>query len=282
MGIKDEEEMKERPQADTSAVEKLLAEIPSEGEATDKGIQDGPAASPAEKPKTEAAPSPDGAKSDDKKEEASDKGQADDEKLPFHRHPRWKAMREELKKRDIALEELKQSIESLKQTKDKSEEPRTIPTEFVELFGDNPEHWEKFRKLTTSQAESIVSDRLRQMEEKQSKAANESTRWNQWVDEQMASLSEETGLSLEDPDSSERNEILKVALEYSPTDAQGNVDLKKSYELWKALKAVPKKAEEKKKVAALTVDDKAHGSQPEKVVGFHELKGKNWRDYIPN
>ena len=271
------EEETGRPVADTSAVDKLLAEIPSEGEATEAGLQDGPAASPAEKPKTEAAP-----EVVKEKAEEGNEPKATEDKLPFHRHPRWKALREDNKRKDAALEELRKTVEDMKTKTVKTQESQEIPQEFKELFGEDQGHWQKFQKLTTSQAEAIVNARFKQMEETQAKTQQESARWTQWVDEQMVALSEETGLSLEDEESSERNEILKIALEYSPTDKHGNIDLHKAYELWKTLKNAQPKSDEKKKVAALTVEEKADGIPKEKVIGMHELKGKNWRDFMPN
>lgn len=123
--------IEERPAADTSAVEKLLAEIPSEGEATEVGLQDGPAASPAEKPKS---PSPEA------KEEAKAEPKAEEEKTPFHKHPRWKAMREENKRKDEELKALKASVEELKSLKESKKGTTSIPQEFRELFGEDEDH----------------------------------------------------------------------------------------------------------------------------------------------
>ena len=92
--------------------EDFLASVVKEGEEEalkelDKEEKETPPAPPTEtKPEEEKSPSPQG-----EKKEPEAPNTEDDSKLPFHKHPRWKAMYED-------NETLKQQVEELSRFKE--------------------------------------------------------------------------------------------------------------------------------------------------------------------
>jgi len=279
----EEEMFADIPQEGDSAVEddkqeETPAESQPEKEPSESETDDQPKEEPKEDEQTETEePSQEG-EEDESTEDTSDNTL--DEKIPFHKHPRFKTMNKELKELreklgdskfsdDIA--ELKESVQNLNKP---SEE---IPKKFVHLFGDNKEAWENFRELVTEMNQEGLTAHQQKVE-----AAKEVEKQNQersanFLKESFETLAEDTGLkNLLDEKDSTRNEILQIAIDYAPTDEQGNYSIAKSYKLWKQLNKQPvEKKTARKKIAAMTTDSKSSGGKEEDVWTPQNLKGRD-------
>lgn len=192
--------------------------------------------------------------------------------VPFHKNPRFKRLYQENKELKSTLEDLTAKIDGL--INSKSEPTQEVPEEFKYLFGDNPEAYEKFQKLTEAQASKLVEERLGKKEVEQSKASKAQAEAERVLEETMEEIADEAGGLTE----SQRNEIYKVAMEYRPVDEHGNIDLKKSHILWQKLTPQKEKSTAKKEIAAKTTSNSAPGTTKSKVLTTKDLRNMTFGD----
>ena len=258
---------------DTPTEEK--EEKPAESEKEEKET---PTESPTEtKPKEDETESP----AEEKKEgEPSEPKEGEEKEKPevfhaFHEHPRWIAREEELKE----LKEFRERAEPLLEKLEKpvQEETSEIPGWFVTLFGDNKDAWSQYRVHTTKEREELRSEILGEIEKEKSRALVEQKKQDEWVDLEVKKLKAD-GLKFD------RDELLKVALDYLPTDKDGNISLKKSYDIYKAMKAdkqtvqPSKSVEEKKQVADKTIKKSTATEENKDFKTSADFKGKSFAD----
>jgi len=227
-----------------------------------------------EEPKEEEDPSQEGENTPD---EPKEKPEAD---VPFHKHPRFQQLVKERDQEREAREALEARLSEL-ETKQVNSQPKSAPPEFVHLFGDNPDFYQEFSRLTQAEAKKIVDERMSQLERERQEADNKQKQATEFIEKSLAELADETGIDLTNPKCSERNEIMDIAVKYRPIDDQGNIDMRKSYDLWKQIK--PKKDDTiaKKQLASSTMDKtKKVEMSGEKSINFGDLRGKSVHDFI--
>lgn len=279
-------------------MEDLFAGVPQEGAIGDDTTED---SQPEDEPQEDSDVKPE-PKSGDSEEDSDEEQGTDepseggdnnpsDDNVPFDKHPRFKSLLKTVKtlkeqnaelavekqKRELLEKKMEQFIESQNLTNN----TKQIPDEFVELFGNNQKAYELFSKMTTKQMEDIVEARLKEMQESQGAEQKAKQELNQYYESVLSDLADETGLDLTNEDDSDRNEILKVAIDWNPVDGEGRTDLKKAYELWKTLKDKSSN-KAKKKVAAMTTDDRTTDTdeeEPAREFGFSK-KGMTARDFL--
>lgn len=203
-----------------------------------------PQESPTEENQTEESPSSDG-----EQEETPDSNPKE-KNIPFDQHPRWIERENEWKTRLKSFEDKLNSYER-SQNELKSDAP--IPQPFVDLYGESPEAWQRWQDLSRLEREKIKQELAQeQIQEQQAKAA-EAERWNSWVVDSVQKLEEKHGKQIK-KDSSDWNELLKVTLEYSPTDELGNISFEKGYDLMMKLRRdeSAEKSKARKSLAATT------------------------------
>lgn len=192
----------------------------------------------------------------------------DEDKLPFHKHPRWIAQQQKLKEKDeqiAKLIEAQERIETKLQSSDKTdqdEQPLAIPDWFTELYGsDDPEKdQEVYRRylgaekqredeLVTRATERIAAEKTQQAEKESADL--------EWVDSQIAAVRE--GLKDGEPDF-EDNELLKIVRDYKPMKEENGElvpDFGAAHGILKALKASPTATPVVTKPAQATAQKKA-------------------------
>jgi len=202
---------------------------------------------------------------DDSKEDTEDNTE-DETKLPFHKHPRW-IEREKKWKNEIKTlkqenkETLKEALESIK-----PQEPKTIPRWFKGIYGDDQEMWNEYQSGRASERQSIKKEILDEQKATVEKQATEQKKADDWINDEIAKLKA-------DGKKFNRNELLKVALDYRATDAQGNIDFEKSFEIMEVLKKKnPKKSKALKKLADSTVSGKDTETTPKSYKTPEDLK----------
>lgn len=274
----------------------FFAGIPSESGESAFPEEDGktPAESQTEKDQEEkpvdASPSED-AKKDEAKEPAESSKSSDEENTPWHKDPRFKkrmdrfksdtkTLQEENAKLRTQMEDFSKRFDSLTQTQ-KQEAAIQLPQEFVQLFGDNTDAWSPFQKLIAQEAQKIVKAEMSAIETQKSAQAEQQRAANAFIEKQLVDLSDEFGMDFMDNKSSIRNGVLKIAQEYLPTDENGNVSLKKAYNIWKAMNPQKEMSETRRKAASLSsessVESVSSDSEPAQSLG--SLKNKTWRDF---
>lgn len=242
-----------------------------------------PEDSSPEKTETKEDSEPSEYKKDDDEEKDEDKSEKTEEKpLPFHEHPRWKQLQDELKDlrefKDKAgdLPDKVEDIQKSQQSKTKE-----LPQWWVTLVGNDEAAataFEQYDSYNQQQQASIKKEAIAEYEQQQQQASLEQKRWDKWVDDEVEALKSEGNTF-------DRNALLKVATEWQPTDEHGNVSLRKSLEILKMQESANKPAvkpnEERKKVAALTTSTNKGGTETTtKTPNMHSLRGKSMQELL--
>lgn len=232
-----------------------------------------PASSPEEKKTEAAAPPSEGVNT------------PDENNVPFHKHPRWKEMHEKTKRQDAELAELREFKQRAAQDLEKfkpfleNQKQVEVPKWFSDLYGNNVEAYKEYAKREAEQEKTRIERVKEELRQESLRAAEEKNKeseyWNNWLDTSLNEL-ESQGKKFD------KNELIKFALEYQPTNANGIIDLGKAYDLLQKVKAaeVSKKTEVKKVIAANTVP-KTGGEAPSRDYAIpSDFKNKTFRDLI--
>jgi len=274
----------------------ILANISREGKSLDEflgnnssansdGQEDAtPADSPAEKgSEEETPPSPDGGTQDAAASASSDNSQ-DESKLPFHKHPRWKAMHEENESLKASLKEFmdaqRQVLERVAPPQVKQQETQQIPDWFAKAYGEDVEVWNVYQNFLKEQREAIKSDLIREQKEAQEREIQERTQHEQWVDNSLASVEKTFGVKLEQGNSV-TNEFIKFVIDYKPTDEMGNLDLVNGWKLFQTTRRPQEQVKQaasaaRKSIASSTMStDKGQaGSKSKDFFTSADFRGK--------
>ena len=201
----------------------------------------------------------------------------DEENVPFHKHPRFKAIISEnhaLKEKVEELSSLKEKVERLESsTTQKSVE---IPAWFSEVWGLNEDAWSKYQQFSSAEKAAYKEEIKREILAEQNKEKEETEKWDRWIDSQIEALESE-GKTFD------RNELMKVMSDYRPTDGQGQYDFHKGYELYSKLKALDEKPEvqkARKEVAAMATSDSKPETTRSKVMTPEEARRTSWTNLI--
>lgn len=194
-----------------------------------------------------------------------------EENVPFHKHPRWIERENELNELRERDEARAKEIEELKSLKTEPSSTN-IPDWFVKLYGENEPAYKAWQEQNKSEREQIKTEILAEQEQKRVQAETDIKKWNKWVEDEVKGLQDE-GKQFD------RNELIKVMLEYRPTDENNNFDFKKGYAIMEALKA--KEVDPARSIARKEIADKAtrssSGDKPKKDYQTqNELRGKSW------
>ncbi len=211
----------------------------------------------------------------------------------FHEHPRWIAREEELKQLRSKVEEyddFKSRVEPfLEKLNEPKKEEMNAPAWFSNLFGDNEDAWNQYREANKAERQQIRDEILKELKPdleiiRQTKKQSEI---QDWADKQWKTLSEDSevqkelksmGISLDKV----LGEISEVMSKYKPSDDDGNISLKTSYELWKATRKQESKPNpniaEKKKIAAISKSKEETETKDFKT--SEDFRGKSIHDLV--
>jgi len=269
----------------------ILAGIPSDSdsdeaidsmfdEKKDEQVKETPAESPTgTETKTEESPSHQG-----EPEDSTD----DESKLPFHKHPRWKEMYETNKtlkeQNELMLEKLSRlddvSERVTELAKSRDTQPTAVPEWFARLYGNDPEVYRLYNEASTQEKASMreeikreVAKELQQEEQQRQQSLKQGI---DWVQKNIQSL-KDSGEQFDE------NELKKVALDYKPTDDEGNIDFTKALSILKATKSSvnAEKSKARKEIgAAVTSTPKSVDAKKPDFKTASEFKGRDpfdWR-----
>lgn len=212
----------------------------------------------------------------------SEKSNTSEEKVPFHKHPRWIKQQSDYKKAQDRIAELESKGSANSNVEVKAEE---LPDWWKKAYGDKHESVESYKNyLNATQAErkqlteQIKQDILKGFESEK----NEEQSGEEYVNTQLDEMADE-GLKFN------RNELLKFMVdfqdEYGPgslLDPQGNYDFRKSLELKNKMQPakVDETLNERKKLAGETMRSKVKTGDSSTIpkVSIRNLRRGNWRD----
>lgn len=205
--------------------------------------------------------------------EAEDTPVVEDENVPFHKHPRWIERENELNALKENNEATARELEELKQFRDSVDVvDSNIPDWFTELYGDNAEAYRKYQQHEDARTEEIEKRILERQTQEQQRAEQESAKWTKWVEDEIRKL-EDDGKKFD------RNKLNKIMLDYSPTDANNNLDYQKGYAIYEALEGKPdnSKSEARKELADTATATSTKGEPTKKdYMTPSDLRHKSW------
>ena len=271
-----------------ASIQREGAITPSEEDKEGTG-KEAPPAPPADEKTPEDKPA--SPAEGDQKDESGKPKEGEDKPLvfeAFHKHPRWIALQKDLKDLTEFRTKALPILEKLGEIPDKKTDE--IPGWFSELFGENPAAWKKYQVFTKSEREQLQNEILTTIRSEMKQATEESKKWESWVDEEVVRLESDSEIVADLKKLNlkfNRNEVLKVALDYRPSDDQGNISLRLAYDIWKSQKLSqkpedPNATDEKKKLADKTMGKgKGEGDKKDYRTPA-DLQGKSFRDLVPN
>lgn len=222
-------------------------------------------------------------KEEDKKETEEEKTaretkeQEEEDKLPFHKHPRFKALIGERNDFKLRAEKTEQELEKFKgevdskisEIKESRSENTQKPKWFVEAFGENEEAWAGFTEMNKEMRAEVTKEIREDMKKEQEEKDGSAKKWNDWIDNEINSLKEE-GLKFD------KNELMKVMEEFKPSDDKGNLNFRRGYEILEMQKKKdPEKSKARKELADNSEDSKAEPTKKEYKTP-EDMKGVGW------
>lgn len=258
-------------QEDRSAVREFLDAIPKEGDdisMLNKVTEDETSSESSTENK------------DDKETQAApETKQESDENIPFHKHPRFKQLVEERKELREKVSTYEQRLNDLENRfTHQSHSAPEIPSWFVHLYGDNAEAWQLYSEYTITEKERIKNEAVQELRQSETQAAKRQEEMDNWVSENIQSLKD-------DGHKFDENKLLKILVDYSPTDKQGNIDFGKGLEILQKLEKVEniesiEKSKAKKEIAAHTTSSVEGNTKSKKVMTAKDLRKMSWQDLI--
>lgn len=250
-----------------SDLNEILADVKQEGDLDPFAAleKDTPSESPTEnEPEEEEAP-----------EVGAEESTPEEENIPFHKHPRWIEREDELKElreRDAQREEeFAQLRESIERSRDP--ESNDIPEHFVELYGDNPLAYQKWKEYEDQRKEEMKQEVIASIRREEEEAVQENQKWNDWVGQNLQTLSD-SGKQFD------KNELVKTMLEFKPTDSEGNLDFEAGYRIYEALhqkEDTSAKSQARKEIADIVSSARAKGESAKKdYLTPSDLRNKSW------
>ena len=266
-----------------------------------EGLIGGPSGENEEEKETPSAPSADEKPEKDEAEPQTGDGTQKGEGEPnatdkegeepkvfqaFHKHPRWLAMQQELTELRDFRDKAAPLLEGIEQSKPK-EETTEIPAWFSEIFGDNDSAWKKFRAFNEDQRKQLRTEILEEVKQSSVRVLEEEKQADKWLEEELSGLESDEDTVSEMKKLGikfDRNAILKVAMDYLPSDEKGNISIKKAYAIWKTMKPSTEKpnASEKKGIADKTMGKGKSESEKRDYKNSADLQGKSFRDLVPD
>jgi len=259
-----------------SELEEFFDDIPTDGEDpfADTEEKDTPAdSSPETKPETEESPSQEGETEDTEPESGEEsEDNTPDEPVPFHKHPKWAEIYNQNKELKSTVEDLQTQMTQRQQIQQEMQRPTSVPDWFRRLYGDDQETYRLYQQDQVNNRQSIKDEIRREFQEEQQQVVQQQKQWEDWVESEL-NIMKADGLKFD------RNRLIKIALDYQPSDQNGNIDLRKAHQIMMMQegKKDTEQIKARKKVANVTGSKKATSSKS--TVTASSIRKKDWHDY---
>ncbi|WP_457635788.1 hypothetical protein [Persephonella sp.] len=235
-----------------------------------------------EKEKENSADSP--AETTNEKEDPSQEGDKTptEENIPFHKHPRFKQLIEENRKLKELVETSTQKVQEVEgkieeKLKVEVKDEVKLPRWWSILAGEDEisqQAYKDFMEYDKEQRARIKQELLEEQQRQEQEQKEVEERWNKWVDEEIKSMQDE-GLEFD------KNELIKIAVDFQPTDQNGNISLRKAYDILKLQKKDKDSLTEKKKeIASKTSSSSNKDPEVKQFNSSIELRNRSWTSLI--
>lgn len=236
------------------------------------GETETPPAPSADDKTNETTPSSEG---DDKVKEAEPAINKDEE-IPFHKHPRFRALTQENKELKEQIAEINSKMESFSSKFNEQEtKAQPIPQWFVRLYGEDPDLYSAYKQEEEAKIAAMQQSVLSQLEPQlqRIKQEEENEKVNSFINSELEAIKEEyPGV--------DTNAVMKVVYEKKLFDENGNLNFRAGAEWVKNnLKAPDVKTETKKDVAAKLATDNAAEPVKKDFVTSQDIAKRDWRSF---
>ncbi len=206
--------------------------------------------------------------------------------IPYHKDPRWKKQREDLKAEQEAraqaearAQELEEEIARVR-SGGKIEQPEFL----TDLVGENEIVARNFQQYEQQLRQRIVEDLRKEEAMERARAAQEEQKGLQWINQSLDEISDEFGVQMRTSTGEltpTAKGVLELINEYPIDDGNGNIDIKKGYEMYNKLKAQEElvkaqKAQVRKDIADSTISKDNSGRTQREYLTQNDLRGKGW------
>ncbi len=205
-----------------------------------------------------------------------EKNTDEEENVPFHKHPRFKELIDERNDLRRQFDELRTTVDTVQQKIVPQNQDVKIPNWFQKLYGEDRDSWLEYQAERQQELDAVKQSIYTEQQEAQKKYEDSVKRWDNYTKQQIEVLEDE-GKSFD------KNELMKVVLDYKPTDEQGNFDFHKAYEILEIKKKSeenPAKSEARKKIAASTTSDNKGEPVQKDYMTAADFRGKHIFDLI--
>lgn len=208
-------------------------------------------------------------------EPSDNKKNEEEENLPFHKHPRWKAINDKNKELESELSEIKGKLEGLSEAtqKQKDEAPER-PEWFTALYGDDDDLWAKSHVYFKQREEAMMEQLYKKINNEQTSQLEAQTKEEREAAEYVSNAIQDLKDSGEKFDT---NELIAVIKEYQPTDEEGNLDFNRGLKMLKEFKkANPESNKAKRDLAASTTSTSKPTDDGEPLNTTKSLRFSGW------
>lgn len=203
--------------------------------------------------------------------------------MPFHKHPRWVKTQEELAELRRYKTDTDTRLKTYEEVMSKFNQPTQskIPEWFPKTGNQqaDDQKYQEYLNYENGVKAQIKQELIEEQTKEATQKAAEEKKWADWVNTSLEKLEDEGNRF-------DRNELQKVALEYLPTDMEGNIDFGKALRIMNQLKSQQTAVAEVKSDARKRLADTASGSSsradkaPAKFQTTQSLRGKSWDNMI--
>jgi hypothetical protein len=242
-----------------------------------------------EEKKGEETPADSSTENKDEKEKTvppTDDKKGEDDKIPFHKHPRFKELIDSNKTLKEQNEQLVSRIEDIEKSKKEDGNKKVLSSADSELLGtfeqlygtSDPYAFELWKQATIKAVgyneETLIQKAKERIKEEKANEDKELEKWKSWVKERINEVIDNGEVLAED-----ENALKKVMEDYSPTDTEGNLNFHKGAELLKLLKQTkPDKSSERKKLAGQITARSSGSDKNDNVQSNVTLRNKSMSD----
>jgi hypothetical protein len=176
-------------------------------------------------------------------ETGADQPKETEEEVPFHKHPRFKAITHENRELKAQIEEFNQWRQTIDQKVQQPTQDAPVPDWFATAFGDNPEAYAALQQFEAEREEQLKTSILQKIEADKSQKKQQDNQIKQFIDGEITKLKDEGNTF-------DENELKKVVLENKLFDDSGKLNFKAGLMLLKASRSTTTEA--KKELASKT------------------------------
>lgn len=199
-----------------------------------------------------------------------------DEEIPFHKHPRFRALTQENKELKEQIAEINSKMENFASKFTEQETAaQPIPQWFVRLYGEDQDLYSAYKQEEEVRISNMKQSVLSQLEPelKKIEKEEENEKVNSFINSELEAIKEENpGI--------DTNAVMKVVYEKKLFDENGNLNFRAGAEWIKNNpKAIDVKTETKKEVAGKLATDNSAEPVKKDFVTSQDIAKRDWRTF---